>query len=123
MLRTHGRYDYSPIATRPRGAWPNGRGLAVYVALNLEQYAWGEGLVEDLVPGIPAPDVLNNSWREYGNRVGAWRLHELLRSLSLPTTLLINSELYATCPEFVRPCEAISAPSARKAATSSGQVA
>ena len=101
MLRTHGRYDYSPIATRPRGAWPNGRGLAVYVALNLEQYAWGEGLVEDLVPGIPGPDVLNNSWREYGNRVGAWRLHELLRSLSLPTTLLINSELYATCPELV----------------------
>jgi allantoinase len=101
MLRTHGRYDYSPIAARPPGTWPNGQGLAVYVALNLEQYAWGEGLVEDLVPGIPAPDVLNNSWREYGNRVGAWRLLELMQSLQLPTTLLINSELYAACPELV----------------------
>jgi allantoinase len=101
MLRTHGRYDYSPIATRPAGAWPNGRGLAVYVALNLEQYAFGEGLVEDLVPGIPAPDVLNNSWREYGNRVGAWRLLDLFKSLSMPVTLLVNSELYATCPQLV----------------------
>ncbi len=101
MLRTHGRYDYSPIVARPGGAWPNGRGLAVYVALNLEHYAWGEGLVEDLVSGIPAPDVLNNSWREYGNRVGAWRLHELMRSLSLPVTLLVNSELYAACPDLI----------------------
>jgi peptidoglycan/xylan/chitin deacetylase (PgdA/CDA1 family) len=102
MLPSHGRFAYQPIAGRAAGRWPNGRGLAVYVALNLEQYAWGEGLVEDLVPGIPAPDVLNNSWREYGNRVGAWRLLELFDRLSLPVTLLINSELYATCPELVR---------------------
>ena len=101
MLRTHGRYAYSPIVARPAGTWPNGSGLAVYVALNLEHYAGGGGLVEDLVPGIPKPDVLNNSWREYGNRVGAWRLLELLRSLSLPVTLLINSELYAACPELI----------------------
>jgi allantoinase len=101
MLRSHGRYDYSPIVKRPAGTWPNGRGLAVYVALNLEHYAWGEGLVEDLVPGIPKPDVLNNSWREYGNRVGAWRLLELMRSLSLPITLLVNSELYEACPALI----------------------
>jgi peptidoglycan/xylan/chitin deacetylase (PgdA/CDA1 family) len=101
MLRSHGRYDYSPIAARAAGTWPGGHGLAVYVALNLEHYAWAEGLVEDLVPGIPKPDVLNNSWREYGNRVGAWRLLELLRSLSLPVTLLVNSELYDACPALI----------------------
>ncbi len=101
MLRTHGRYDYAPIVGRPKGRWPNGQGLAVYVALNLEQYAWGEGLVEDLVPGIPAPDVLNNSWRDYGNRVGAWRLLELLRAHALPVSLLVNSELYAVAPQLI----------------------
>ena len=101
MLRTHGRYDYAPIVGRPKGRWPNGQGLAVYVALNLEQYAWGEGLVEDLVPGIPAPDVLNNSWRDYGNRVGAWRLLELLRAHALPVSLLVNSELYEVAPQLI----------------------
>jgi allantoinase len=101
MLRSHGRYDDSPITQRSPGTWPGGQRLAVYIALNLEQYAFGEGLVEDLVPGIPAPDVLNNSWREYGNRVGAWRLLEMLRDLSLPVTLLINSELYETCPQLI----------------------
>ena len=101
MLRTQRRYKYSPISDRAPGRWPNGQGLGVYVALNLEQYAWGEGLVEDLVPGIPAPDVLNNSWRDYGNRVGSWRLLELFQSFSLPITLLINSELYGACPQLV----------------------
>lgn len=100
-LRSHGRYAYSPITARVSARWPGGQGLAVYIALNLEQYAWGEGLVEDLVPGIPAPDVLNNSWRDYGNRVGAWRLLELFDSLDLPVTLLVNSELYGSCPQLV----------------------
>jgi peptidoglycan/xylan/chitin deacetylase (PgdA/CDA1 family) len=100
-LRQHGRFAYSPITERPGGTWPNGQGLAVYVALNLEQYAFGEGLVEDLVPGIPPPDVLNNSWREYGNRVGAWRLLDLFKQCAMPLSLLVNSELYGTCAQLV----------------------
>ncbi len=60
-LRQHGRYAYQPINARPRFEWPNGRRLAVFVALNLEHYAFGEGLKEDLVPDMPPPDVLNNS--------------------------------------------------------------
>jgi len=100
-LRQHGRFEYSPITERKLPAWPGGRRLAVYIAMNLEQYAFGEGLVEDLVPGIPAPDVLNNSWREYGNRVGAWRLLAMLKQHALPVTLLVNSELYAVAPQLI----------------------
>ncbi|CAN5692004.1 polysaccharide deacetylase family protein [soil metagenome] len=100
-LRRHGRYAYSPITDRTLPPWPGQQRLAVYVAMNLEQYAFGEGLVEDLVPGIPAPDVLNNSWRDYGNRVGAWRLLSLLREHALPVSLLINSELYAEAPQLI----------------------
>jgi peptidoglycan/xylan/chitin deacetylase (PgdA/CDA1 family) len=100
-LRSHGRYDYSPIVGRPRFEWPGGRRLAVYVALNLEHYAFGEGLVEELVPGMPQPDVLNHSWREYGNRVGAWRLARAFDETKLPATVLVNSDLYAHCPAVV----------------------
>ncbi|MDE0113825.1 MAG: polysaccharide deacetylase, partial [Albidovulum sp.] len=73
MLPSHGRYDFSPITRRPKWRWPDGSGLAIYIALNVEQYAFGEGLTEDLVPAMSQPDVLNASWREYGTRVGAWR--------------------------------------------------
>lgn len=100
-LREHGRYAFQPITQRPVFDWPGGQRLAVFVALNLEQYAFGEGMVEDLVPNMPPPDVLNNSWRDYGNRVGAWRLRELFRSLELPVTLLINTALYDSCPALV----------------------
>ena len=100
-LRQHGRYAYQPITQRANFDWPGGKRLAVFVALNLEHYAFGEGLAENLVPHMPPPDVLNNSWRDYGNRVGAWRLLELFQSLQLPITLLLNSELYAACPQLV----------------------
>ena len=48
------------------------------------------------------PDVLNYSWRDYGNRVGAWRLLELFEQLRLPVSVLVNSEIYEHCPELVK---------------------
>jgi len=101
LLRTHGRYAYSPITRRAPFEWPGGKRLAVYVALNLEHYAFGEGLTEELVPGVPKPDVLNFAWRDYGNRVAAWRLARLFDEFGLPATVLVNSDLYAHCPELV----------------------
>jgi peptidoglycan/xylan/chitin deacetylase (PgdA/CDA1 family) len=101
LLRTHSRYAYSPITQRPAFTWPGGKRLAVYVALNLEHYAFAEGLTEELVPGGPQPDVLNYSWRDYGNRVGAWRLLELFDELGIPAAALVNSEIYGECPELV----------------------
>ncbi len=90
----HGRYDYSPIRGRPFYRWPNGKGLAVYIAVNLEHFSFGEGLGAELSPGGPPPDVLNYAWRGYGNRVGAWRLIDLLDDLALPASVLINSDIY-----------------------------
>jgi len=74
---THNRYPYSPITERPVYDWPGGKRLAVYIALNLEWFAFGEGLDAELAPGGPQPDVLNYAWRDYGNRVGVFRLAEL----------------------------------------------
>lgn len=101
-LADHGRFDYQPITRRPHFSWPKGRGLAVYVALNLEHFAFGEGLGAELAPGGPQPDVLNYAWREYGNRVGAWRLLALCDTLKLPLGVLLNSSLYAHAPELVQ---------------------
>lgn len=101
MLPSHKRYNYSPISDRPNWRWPNGGGLAFYIALNVEHFAFGEGLTEDLVPGMSQPDVLNTSWREYGTRVGAWRLLDLFRSLDLPATILLNSAVCDAQPTLV----------------------
>ena len=50
---------------------------------------------------MPPPDVLNYSWRDYGNRVGAWRMLELFARSRCRSTVLVNSELYGVCPELV----------------------
>ena len=99
VLPSHGRYRYSAIAHRPAYDWPNGTRLAVYLAVNLEHFAFGEGVGAELAPGGPQPDVLNYAWRDYGNRVGVWRLLELFDALSLPASVLVNASIYGYCPE------------------------
>ncbi len=101
MLTSHDRYAYSALPDRPVYDWPGGRRLACYIALNLEQYSFGEGLREELVGGGHEPDVLNYSWRDYGNRVAVWRLKALFETLNLPVTLLVNSEVYLHSPGLV----------------------
>lgn len=97
----HGRYGFSAIDERPDFSWPEGRRLAVYLGLNLECFEFGEGLGAELAPGGPQPDVLNYAWRDYGNRVGAPRLREMLDRLGLPATVLVNSALYDAAPGLV----------------------
>jgi peptidoglycan/xylan/chitin deacetylase (PgdA/CDA1 family) len=100
-LPDHGRFTYRPITRRADYRWPGGAGLAVYLGFNVEHFAFGEGLGAAIGPATPQPDVLNYSWREYGNRVGAWRCLDLFDELGLPTGALINTALYDHCPELV----------------------
>ena len=100
-LPDHHRYPYRPWTDRARYAWPGGAKLAFYIGVNLEHFAFGEGLGAELAPGGPQPDVLNYAWRDYGNRVGGWRLLELLDELRLPATVLLNSAMYDYAPQLV----------------------
>ncbi len=97
----HDRYPYSALPDRPVYDWPGGRRLAVYIALNLETFDFGSGLGAELAPGGPQPDVLNYAWRDWGNRVGAWRLRDLFDDLALPASVLANSRLYGDCPGLI----------------------
>ena len=99
--RSHNRYPYSAITERAVYDWPQGKRLAIYIALNLEWFSFGEGLGAELAPGGPPPDVLNYAWRDYGNRVGVFRLAELFAALKLPVSLLVNADMYTHAPQAV----------------------
>jgi allantoinase len=102
MLPTHGRFDYSPITARPDFSWPEGKRLAVYIAVCVEHFSYGEGgLGLSYSPGIPHPNTYNWAWREYGNRVGGWRLLSLFEQRGITPTVLLNTECYEHCPELV----------------------
>ncbi|MCU1529670.1 MAG: polysaccharide deacetylase [Frondihabitans sp.] len=100
-LESHDRYAYSPITASATGTWPNGARLAVYVAIGIEDYHFGGGQTENLLEGVPAPDLVNASWRDYGNRVGAYRLLDRLDSLGVPATILLNTAVYDSAPALL----------------------
>ena len=54
-----------------------------------------------MAPGGPQPDVLNYAWRDYGNRVGVFRLADLFAELKLPVSLLVNAQMYDNAPQAV----------------------
>lgn len=102
MPRSPQRFGYSPIGARPRYRWPNGAGLAVYIGFNVEHFAFGEGRGAQIGAATEGVDVLNWSWREYGNRVGVWRCLAEFDRLALPTAALLNTALVAHAPEILR---------------------
>jgi len=101
MLKTHGRYDYSAIAKRPDYSFPDGKRLAVHFCLNVEHFSFGEGLGNDYGAPQAQPNTRSFAWRDYGNRVGAWRLLEFAENYELPYALLVNTALYDYCPQMI----------------------
>lgn len=100
ILKTHGRCHYSPITERAHYEWPGGKRLAFYIAINVEHFHFGEGLGHTPSYATPQPDVRNFAWRDYGLRVGIWRLFDLLDDLQLPACLLVNSAVYEYAPQI-----------------------
>jgi allantoinase len=100
MLRTHGRYTYSNITKRPDYSWPGGKRLAVYVAVNIEQFSYGEGKGAAIAPQDQATSHSIFSWRDYGNRVGVWRLFDVFDELDVPIEAQLNTTIYEYCPDI-----------------------
>jgi allantoinase len=97
----HNRYKHSSIINRPTYEWPDGKRLAIHFSLNVEHFLFGEGAGNDYAVAQPQPNVRSYGWRDYGNRVGVWRLLELGNDFNLPYALLVNTDLYKYCPEVI----------------------
>jgi len=100
MLPTHGRYRYSSIVSRPDYTWPGGRRLAVYIAVNIEAFGYGVGKGVAIAPPDQAQSASIYSWRDYGNRVGVWRMFELFDALGVPIEAQMNIAVYEHCPDI-----------------------
>ena len=96
------RYDYSPIIDRPAIKWPNGARVAFWIAPNVEHY---EYLPEfdgqrDPWPRVPYPDVQQYAFRDYGNRVGFWRMLEPLDKYGIKCCVSLNLAVLEHYPEI-----------------------
>jgi peptidoglycan/xylan/chitin deacetylase (PgdA/CDA1 family) len=107
--RSDERYDYVPIGARPNSSWPGGKKLAIYVAIGVEDYRFGDGQTEDFLEGASAPDLVNTAWRDYGNRIGAFRLLHRLEGLGIAPTILLNTAVYDAAPDVLVAARAVGA--------------
>ena len=100
-MRHHNRYEYSPIVERKPFDWPDGKRLAFYLALNVEDFSFGEGLGHSPTTLGPPPDQRNFAWRDYGLRVGIWRIFSLMEKFKMPLCHLLNAAVCERCPQIV----------------------
>lgn len=101
MLKSHNRYPYSGIDQRPRYCWPGEKSLALYVAVNIEHFPFGEPGGIDLDRETKPWSQRSWLWREYGNRVGGWRLAALFDELKINVGVVTNAANYEHCPELI----------------------
>jgi len=105
-LPHHKRYDFLPIHKRKHYSWPGGKRLAFYVAMNIEHFAFQAGLGADPHNRGGPQTSRNYAWRDYGNRIGNWRLFDILDELKLPASILLNSAVCYEYPEIVEKIKA-----------------
>lgn len=95
-------YDYLPIIDRPPLQWPGSARLAVWFAPNVEFYELMPQVGPFRAPWLPAlPNALGYSWRDYGNRVGFWRLLEAMDRFGLRASAAHNVALCQHHPEII----------------------
>lgn len=96
------RLTYRPIVDHPPFLWPKDALVAIWLVPNIEYYP----------PNLPAvaineraaatsPDILNHTWREYGARVGFWRLLACVDELCIPVSATLNSLVCEYYPRLV----------------------
>ena len=90
-------YTYQPIVERAPLTFPDGKKLAFYVGLNIEHY---EVSMSPFSENDPSPMV--SGQRDYGTRVGIWRLLDLFDEVGLRASAITNSDVCTRYPQIVQ---------------------
>jgi peptidoglycan/xylan/chitin deacetylase (PgdA/CDA1 family) len=95
-------YPYWPIVDRPPLRWPGGARVAFYLGVNIEHYALDRPStsISPATVGL-VPDPMNYGWRDYGPRVGIWRLMDLLDRLEIRASVILNAAVCNLYPQIV----------------------
>lgn len=107
MMRDPGLYDFWPYVDRPKITWPNGAKIAFWVAPNIEYYELDPPKNPSRSPWArPNPDVLHYAQRDYGNRVGHWRMMEAMDRYGVRGSISLSVALCQHHPDIIEACVA-----------------
>ena len=100
----HDLYAASRLHERPAPAWPNGAPVALWVTVQLERFPLTPNADGPRVPGhvtTPFPDYRTYTARDYGSRVGAYRVLRALDRLGVKATAFAQSSLLDHAPGLI----------------------
>jgi len=97
----YGPYAYDAIIDRAPLTWPDGARIAFWVVPNIEAFP-----LDVLVPGglDHVPDVSAWGRRDYGNRVGVFRMMAAMARHGVRGTVALNSDVCDVAPRIVEEC-------------------
>jgi allantoinase len=101
----HDRYAWSMLKDRPPVQWPGGAKVALWITVALEVFPLDQQGKPFKLPGgmvTPYPDLRHFTLRDYGARVGIWRMLELFDRLKLNATWAVNGRATERYPYLVR---------------------
>lgn len=105
MLKEQQHYGYMPWRRRPKITWPGGARVAFWVAPNIEHYELYPPNNPRRAPWPrPQPDVTGYSWRDYGNRVGFWRMADVMAKHGVRGSVSLNVAVCDHYPEIIERC-------------------
>lgn len=90
------RYEWCPRGSRAAIAWPGGAAFAALIVIPLEFHRLDPATLPFRAPGAmvtPYPDLRHYTTRDYGNRIGAFRLLSQLKAAGLKATFAVNAAL------------------------------
>ncbi len=100
----HDRYEWSMLPRRRPVTWPNGARIALWVVPALEFFPLNQPAKPFKAPGgmvTPYPDLRHYTLRDYGNRVGVFRVFKVLDELGIKATVAMNSKVAERYPSLV----------------------
>ena len=106
----HGLYRFSPMPGRPPLAWPGGAPLALWVVLYLDYWELATPPGSHRPPdaqgmwGHQFPDLRTYSYRLYGERIGVFRILDILARRGIRATVAAGSEICRRYPRIIEQC-------------------
>lgn len=100
----HDHYAYSNLFERSPIAWPSGKAVAVAFVVNLEWFPIVPTDRPFRAPGhmqTPYPDYRHYTSREYGTRVGFYRMLDAFSKVGARVSVAVNSAIAERYPQLV----------------------
>ena len=93
------RYDYLPIVGRRIIKWPGDARVALLVCPNIEYFHIDKTIPVAASPHVP--DVPAYALRDFGSRIGVFRMMDVLDKHGIRASVLLNSEVCEHHPKII----------------------